>query len=173
MPGTYYDPTVAYGSGGLDRETGQNYPAALYQRLMDMLEFITGGSGTWTDFTPTLTQSGAVTITVTSARYKINGTTVTLQCELPVTAAGTAGNAITIASIPAAIAPRAGAVALAGVFEFVDASTGIFYVGVPLRASASTITGGRDAGTGAMGVDPNLALASGDTIRLAAVYEIA
>lgn len=44
MP-TYYNPTTSYAAGGLDRETGQNMPAALWQRLMDTLAHIAGTTG--------------------------------------------------------------------------------------------------------------------------------
>lgn len=42
----WYDPATSYGSGGLDRETGQNIPGGLWQRLMDVLTYLGGTDGT-------------------------------------------------------------------------------------------------------------------------------
>jgi hypothetical protein len=41
----YYDPTTSYAGGGMDRETGQNIPGALWQRLMDTFNWISGSTG--------------------------------------------------------------------------------------------------------------------------------
>jgi hypothetical protein len=41
----WFDPATSYAGGGLDRETGQNIPAALWQRLMDSLTAIGGTTG--------------------------------------------------------------------------------------------------------------------------------
>lgn len=41
----WYDPATSYAGGGLDRETGQNIPAALWQRLMDSLTHLGGTTG--------------------------------------------------------------------------------------------------------------------------------
>lgn len=41
----YFDPTLSYAAGGMDRETGQNLPSALWQRLMDTINFIGGTTG--------------------------------------------------------------------------------------------------------------------------------
>jgi hypothetical protein len=178
MAGTYYDPTTSYAGGGLDRETGQNIPAALWQRLMDMLEFLSGGAGTWTDFTPTLAQNGARTITVDHARYYILGKRAFLELKVTITNAGTAGNPIIIGAIPAAIAPtRFGTSAnIIGVGVFNDISVNI-YGGLAIAITASTIqllacdNTGIGAYMGAQG--PNVAVANGDVVSINCSYEIA
>lgn len=176
MPGTYYDPTLSYAGGGLDRETGQNMPAALWQRMMDMLEFITGGSETWTDFTPTLTQSGAVTITVTRARYQIIGKIAHVQIKLDVTGSGTGNNNIVIGAIPAAIAPvffGSSSGQIAGVGVVADVSASLQWGATAEALSASTIAFQGFGVAGRVGVTPNFALASGDVVALNGFWEIA
>lgn len=42
----WFDPSTSYASGGMDRETGQNLPGALWQRLMDSLNYLKGVAGT-------------------------------------------------------------------------------------------------------------------------------
>jgi hypothetical protein len=62
----WFDPATSYASGGLDRETGQNYPAALYQRLMDSLSWLAGSNGI-----PIL-RNNAPTTPVANTLYKDN-----------------------------------------------------------------------------------------------------
>lgn len=174
MPGTYYDPTVAYGSGGLDRETGQNIPAALWQRLMDMLEFITGGSGTWTDFTPTLDQGGAVAITVNYARYAIIGKTAVVQVKVTATGAGTS-NKFTLNGIPAAIAIKqtTGGLNVLGNIVIVDSGTAIFNATAVDNGANSVQGRGYNSSLYAGAGTPAMTIASGDTFYFGLCYEIA
>ncbi len=76
--------------------------------------------GAWTSFTPTVTQSGAVTVTVTSsyfavvdhvdsptvtsASYQRIGRTITGNFILTVTGSGTGANAVVISALPATAA---------------------------------------------------------------------
>lgn len=176
MPGTYYDPTASYAGGGLDRELGENIPAALWQRLMDMLEFITGGSGTWTSFIPTLTQGVGVAITVNQARYKLNGTSAKVIVGVTVAASGTSGVAIALTAIPAAIAPA------------VTSASGIYTIGVATLYTgagnfrhAAVVPYGpaefrfiiENAGVNFVGNTPSLQMVSGGHLSLALSYEIA
>src|SRR5512138_2983596 len=62
--------------------------------------------GDWAAWTPTVTQSGAVTVTVTYARYCLVGKVCHVQARLAVTGSGTETNAIVIGGQPAAIQPR-------------------------------------------------------------------
>ena len=129
----------------------------------------------WTAFTPTLTQSGAVTVTVTRARYMLMGKTAVVQIALIVTGSGTAGNDITIGSIPAAIAPLSpGAnTCIVGVGMIQDAGT-INYGGLTAIApTASTVYFQPYNTSTRIGANPSFALAVNDIISCQLVYEIA
>lgn len=60
----YFDPTITYDAGGMDRGTLQNLPSALWQRLMDTISWIAGTHGKIGDKTPTVrvTKSGVQSI---------------------------------------------------------------------------------------------------------------
>jgi hypothetical protein len=74
----------------------------IYETDTDLLYIYNGGwirfgaGGGWTSYTPTLTQSGAVTKTVTYAKYEKVGRMVSVNVRLDVTGTGTANNGITI-----------------------------------------------------------------------------
>ncbi len=126
----------------------------------------------WTTFTPTVTQSGSVTVTVTSARYKLVDDLCTMQVRLAVTGTGTAANAIIVGGIPAAAQPAvSGNDNVIGTFMALD--TGIaHYAGAVVAVGASDFRF-YNAGDGAyMGVSPAWALASGDSISFQASYEV-
>lgn len=77
-------------------------------RVIYMYTSASGGSwqvwlngDVWTDWTPTVTQSGSVPITITTAKYMKVGRMVTLRAFLNVTGGGgTGGNAIKIGGLP-------------------------------------------------------------------------
>lgn len=130
--------------------------------------------GAWTAFTPTLDQGGAVTITVTAARYAIVGKKASVYIELACTGTVGAGQ-IKVASIPAAIAPRqtaADGTAVCGIGEILDAGTG-YYVGAACFVSATQVSLIAHALTNFMGTTPNFALVSGDKVILNLNYELA
>lgn len=126
----------------------------------------------FSDWTPTITQLGAVTITVNYARYIRLGDLVVVNINVETTAAGTTGNAIVIGGQPAAIQPAQ----LAGVFpvlgEALVENGTTRYVGA---VYAVTATEWRVWDSGASGNAPlgtGFALASGDEISLFAAYEV-
>lgn len=67
----WYDPATSYASGGLDRETGQNIPGALWQRLMDSINWLGGAAGN--------TKSGTLSIPAQPAFQAYNSTDRTNQ----------------------------------------------------------------------------------------------
>lgn len=121
-----------------------------------------GGTGAWTNYTPTLTQSAVVTKTVEYAAYKRYGDLVMFDFSLAITGAGVAANAIRLGTPPLAqIAFRA----LGGNFTVFDASAGIWYTGLPMWQAANVVEGkasgvGASIGAGAMVA----ALAAGDVV---------
>lgn len=132
------------------------------------------GSGTnvWADYVPTLTQSGAVTKTVTRARYLQNGKTVTVAVRLVVTGTGTGANIVTV-TVPVT-ALNAGP--HCGVGVIYDSSAALTYTGVAKLATTTTIsfvptnsTTSNDLGA----VSFVAGLASGDIIDFTATYEAA
>lgn len=127
--------------------------------------------GQWTPFTPTLTQSGAVTKTTTYARYYKVGRFVHVQVLLAATGSGTGGNAVTV-SLPftAAQAGNMGA----GGGSIYDASTGASYPGrvvfnttTTAALSPTNVTTGGYLGAATF----TAALASGDSIDMEFRYE--
>lgn len=127
--------------------------------------------GTWTDWTPTLDQNGAVTKTVTYAAYVRIGRTVIASMVLSVTGTGNAGQAVTVGLPP--IAPRELVVA-AGTAYLLDSSAGTRYAGTN-RIISTGFQMIPDASTsGVLGTNGfTAALASGDVIAATLIYEAA
>lgn len=125
----------------------------------------------WADWTPTVTQSVSVAATIIYARYITIGRLVLVECRLAITGTGTAGNAILVDGIPAAIAPvHSGNQADArGTFIIFDASVG-WYTGSLYPNSNSNIAFKIDGGT-IVGINPNFALANTDRIGFSAAWE--
>ncbi len=127
----------------------------------------------WETYTPTLTQSGAVTKTVTYAKFVRMGRTIVANVVLAVTGAGTANNAVKV-GLPVAATTSA---LVVGIMEIIDASVGTTrYSGTAFLDSTTEIVGICNADApymGQTGSDFAVALASGDSIRLAFSYEAA
>lgn len=123
----------------------------------------------WTDWTPTLTQSGTVTATVTFARYKLSDANeVKLEVRLAVTGTGTGANAITISNLPYQI--RNSSNSAKGTARITDTGTAT-YAAIVTALSATQIQF-TEANTGqAVGVNPNFALANTDVISFECTYE--
>lgn len=125
----------------------------------------------WQSWTPTVMQLGAVTVTVTFARYLVMGQMVMLEAVLNVTGAGTVGNAIVIGGLPAAIRPvnAISNVHVLGTMNIADASAGLHFIGALVHAGVDSMQGIRD-NTGVF-IGAGFALANGDTIGFNATYE--
>ena len=142
-------------------ETRDNLKALL---PLDQVAF-----STWT---PTITQVGNPTKTVTYARYQQVGKIIAAYWKLAVTSAGTTNNPITI-SVPVTAKQSD---QYCGQFIFTDQSTGSIYVGIAQLASTTTVQGllsSTSGVTSVIGSTPNLPLASGDTLWGSIVYEAA
>lgn len=127
----------------------------------------------WTAYTPTLTQSGAVTKTVTYAKYVKVGRTVSGVINLTATGAGTANNAVLI-GVPATAAAADFQVVGSGLIY--DDSVVTYYHGLTVLNATTTFaihpTGGGPL-MGQTGANFPNALASGDVIRFCFTYEAA
>ncbi|MCC6434442.1 MAG: hypothetical protein IT196_05375 [Acidimicrobiales bacterium] len=129
--------------------------------------------GQWTNYTPTVLQSVAVSKTVSYARYLKLGRLVVVQCYLVITSSGTANNALTV-SLPVTAAQAS---VPGGGFYWYDASAGLNYgtIGIPL---STTTVGGLLSGSAAVAGQTNAVgwpnqVASGDSLLISMTYEAA
>lgn len=134
----------------------------------DHTQYFPIGAGAWTAYTPTVTQVGAVAVTVGYSKYTRIGKTVIWNFYLAATGAGTAGTGVTI-TVPVTAAATE---AIKGSGILYDVSTTTPYNGTWTGASTTTagFTGDWSGGN-TWGLVPNLALAAGDLIRGHLVYE--
>lgn len=127
----------------------------------------------WVDWTPQVLQSGAVTVTITYARYKtdLDGT-VTVQARLTVTSGGSGGNAVVITNIPAAIAAKnPSTYTIIGSGFILNTTASIHYHGALMAVGASDWRIITDGSSDFLGTNPSFALANNHQISLQAVYE--
>jgi hypothetical protein len=122
---------------------------------------------TWSDWTPTVTQSGAVAATVNYAKYMVVGDITFFCLRLTMTAAGTGNNPIVIGGQPTdlqSVSPGTDDIVGQGIV--LDSGTQHYNV----LAFANSATGWRMYRDGTafatVGQNPNFALASGDRISL-------
>ena len=118
-------------------------------------------------WTPAVTQLGAVAATVTRARYRKIGQTITAWCNLAVTGAGTIGNIITVSVPVNMVAPSN----WQPVGTWVIYRGGTVYSGVVAGASASTV--GFWTYNVAAFEGGGYALANGDQVGIIIEYEVA
>jgi hypothetical protein len=164
------DTTSSYAAPGVYQ---QMEPVRLYNTFGSPL--IPVAQGSWTAWTPGITQPGAVTFTTTYCEYLVIGKMAFVQARLAVTSAGTAGTGIVITGIPAGLEHAQGTnyTALGQCF-IIDSSAGAFYPGIVRLPTTNTIDFVDATGGGSLiGATPNFALASGDTIMFAANWKIA
>lgn len=133
----------------------------------------TAPSYTWTDYTPTLVQSGTVTATVNWAKYADVGNIRFIDVSLSVTGSGTSNNIITV-SIPSS-AVSTGAVVGSGYFY--DTSDTTYYPLIAETNSSTTVKFVPAAGISTKyhlgaGQPFSSSLASGDLIKFQATVRI-
>lgn len=146
--------------------------ASIKARL-DRLEGKSYG-GRWVDWTPTVTQSGAVTVTVTEAKYCLIGKVCHIYAKLAITGTGTGANAITVGATPVAAQPAvaAGEGMVHGQAWVQDAATANYY-GLAVNSSAADWIFVDTNTRGYIGTNPNFALANTDKIFFSATYRVA
>ena len=123
-------------------------------------------------WTPAITQSGAVTVTVNEALYVRQGAFVDAWANLSVTGTGTANNNVTT-SLPVTSTMTVNHVIGNG-FIFDSSAADTFAVSATLQGT--TQAGFQTVDTtaaGSWGIAPNVGLASGDTIRFRLRYLVA
>lgn len=136
----------------------------------DINTYLMHEGGAWTTWTPTLTQSGAVTKTVTRASYARIGRTIIGNLLLSCTGAGTAANPILVGFPVAAVGSNNVPVGSGAVY---DSSVLTMYPGVAVFNSSTTmgIFGRTTAGALLGQGDMTAALASGDQVFISFMYE--
>lgn len=129
-------------------------------------------TGKWVNWTPTVTQSGLVSTTISYARYVTNGNIVAVLALINITGTGTANNAVIIGGIPAAIQPAHSGTSLVviGTMLVIDSGTA-YYHGALVSSGITSWAALVHNGGAQIGVAPNFALANGDYIGIQAVYE--
>ena len=139
----------------------------------DINLYLGGEGGAWTTWTPAITQSGAVTATVTSAVYGRWGRMIVGHIRLSVTGTGTSSNSVTV-SLPVTAARTGITIGSGGVY---DVSAVLNYTGNVSINTTTTFVFEPHGG----GVSPNplgqavftAALASGDIVQAFFMYEAA
>lgn len=130
-------------------------------------------TGAWTTYTPTLTQSGAVTKTVTEASYMKIGRLVIASGYLTCTGAGSANNAVLV-GVPVTAASGSAVIGSGWVY---DASSSAWYAGPATLQSTSVfgfaLSGNTALVAGATGSGFTAALANTDQVRYAIMYQSA
>ena len=135
----------------------------------DINLYLAGEGGAWTSFTPVLTQSSAVTKTVSWSRYARFGRLIIWSFGITATGAGSAGNAITL-SLPATAAASVNIIIGSG--NITDASVDE-YNGAWKMASTTAIGLTQSASANFVGVTPSFALANTDSLEGFVIYEAA
>ena len=124
----------------------------------------------FTSWTPRIDQGANTNIakSATDAKYVKVGRLVIANCAITMSGAGVAGSAVLLkgVSLPAAAASN-----VFGNGLLFDASTTTYY-NVTAQMNGSDLQFVSDIATNqAWGVNPNVAIASGDTFRLSFIYE--
>jgi hypothetical protein len=124
----------------------------------------------WESYTPTLTQLGTVTNTITYSKYTRINKLCIYNVRLEVTGAGTTNNAITV-TLPLTCASPV--VTRVGTGSFYDASAAIVYNGTAQLITTTTVGILPDAVNNFAGITPNVPLAANDQISFCLAYEVA
>lgn len=126
--------------------------------------------GAWSTWVPTLTQSGAVPITITSAKWTKVGKTIHVHGMVAVTGAGgVAGQAVVIGGLPAPIA----VLGLRSIGSLILNDSGTaFYTAMALPGAANTLQFLANNVAQVIGqAGFAAALAAGDTLGFSVTYE--
>lgn len=139
----------------------------------DINTYLMGEGGAWSSWTPTVTQSGSVTVTVTRARFARYGRKIEFYALLSVTGSGTAANEV-LMSLP--VTASTSAYVINGAGYIVDASATTQYPGIAFLKTTTTVglVPSNVTGIGLLGaLGFTAGLASGDTIQISGTYEAA
>jgi len=121
--------------------------------------------GAWT---PAIAQNGARTVTITYAKYWRTGGLCYVECNVTITNAGTAGNAIILSGLP--IAPITTGLCV-GTFMYTDAGTSLYVGAAYLQGVNDMEFYAHNLGS-ALGIAPSFATANTDVLRVSAFWPV-
>ncbi len=166
------------GAISLNNRSGAALAAGQLQANLHYLCYINGSnayvlnpSRVNINWTPTITQSGTVTATISENNYYIDydNNTVTATMKASITGAGTAGNSVLV-SIPLPFGSST-VYHVLGVAQVYDQSTNTMYTGAASPGSGNTVQFLTNSGGGnPWGVVPSIALAANDIISFTIIY---
>lgn len=129
-----------------------------------------GTIGTWTTWTPVVSQGVILTTSILYAKYTQINKTVHAIGRLTIQSAGTAGSGIGW-TVPVAAAQTQ---SVDGVFYYFDQNVATAYVGTSYKLNATNSVGiSYNSGGGYLGTTPAVTAASGDSILFHLTYEAA
>lgn len=129
----------------------------------------------WTGFTPTVTQTVSVTITVVHARYAVVGKIALVEMKLGITSSGTSGGIVKVGAIPAAITPKytdAFATAAIGTAVIYPGSGNVRLVAVTPNSTTEWWFFADNSGGSWFGSSPSVQLINTGVISMNLMYEI-
>lgn len=131
----------------------------------------------WKTFSPSLYQNGDRSSSIARARYYLDDKHAIVSLLLSATAAGSAGNNVYVL-LPTFLTPASGQTSALpiGVFTLFDTGSAVYHGNAVYVATASGLpaVGCQYATDGnVVGANPNMALASGDTVGMHLSYEVA
>ena len=131
------------------------------------------GPGRWVDWTPAVTQSGAVTVTVTEAKYCVIGKVCHVYANLAITGTGSAGSVISC-SLPVACAASATHSPGVAAGMYYDNPTRDYPLVVRVTSATTVAFATVSAdGNGWLGITPSFAAANTDELSFSATYRVA
>lgn len=127
--------------------------------------------GAWEAWTPAVTQTVSVTVTVNEARFTRIGRTIIAMFRVTVTGSGTAGGAVEI-TVPVTAQSAADVIGAVWIF---DTSASTSYDAVAFLSTTGAMQFLHDGSGAAIswGAAPSIGLAAGDQIRAILTYEAA
>jgi hypothetical protein len=136
--------------------------------------YLSGEGGAWSTWTPTVTQSGSVTVTVNTATYGRWGRMIICRMQVTVTGSGTGANAIVVGGLPATSVVSVGAFGQGYLFDTSVPNTFPFIVTLASSTTINLSSSSANAASLALGATSFTAgLASGDIINCSFTYEAA
>lgn len=155
-------------SGTLDLATGAVVTETHWDAFRSNLLWLGGATGAMITWTPTLTQSGALTLSASAGRYMRIGNLLVAHFTITINSAGTGGNAITLGGLPVNASSTG---RIFGAAFYNDNGT-TFYNCFTHLSSTSAIVFVSGGANGFLGAAPSFAAAAGDTLTGGFVYDV-
>ncbi len=152
-----------------DLTTGQVLTQTVWEQVLGDILYLGGTTGAFANWTPTITQSGTLTLSTAIGRYIQIGKVVIATVKVTINSTGTTANGIVLGGLPFTLSANS-----AGPFfgQYSDASVPTVYqvIGIPSGTSIALYGGN---GSAALGVGPAFAAAASDTLVGTVIGELA